>query len=251
MALQDRIFSYCERGQDPALWAEPLNAASNLAFIAAAGVALTMLLNEPRARRGGDHYLLVALVFAIGIGSFLFHIFANRWSVLADVIPITLFILVYLAFALNRFAGVPVGWTVLLTAAYMGLAQGASPLKCRPGLAGEIIGFGANSGETCLNGSIGYVPALIALFLVGGVLLIQRHPAARDLLIAGSVLAVSLTLRTIDQAVCAETVIAGAKTGTHFLWHILNSVTLYLLLRAAIRHGPPVSAGNFSTPKPV
>lgn len=237
MALQDRIFNYCERGQDPALWAEPLNAASNLAFIVAAIAALAILLKKPHMERGSDHYLLIALVFAIGIGSFLFHIFANRWSVMADVIPITVFIIVYLAFALNRFAGVPVGWSVIMTMAYMGAAQGASTLKCHPGLTGEMIGLGARSGHNCLNGSIGYVPAFIALFVVAGVLFARRHPAAFDLLLAGCVFAASLTFRTLDQALCAETIVAGTKIGTHFVWHILNSVTLFLLLRAAISYG--------------
>ncbi|MGI9387633.1 MAG: ceramidase domain-containing protein, partial [Methyloligellaceae bacterium] len=195
MAIQDRIFSYCERGQDPALWAEPLNAASNLAFVVAAIAASVMLFRQPSASRSGDHFLLVFLVFAIGVGSFLFHVFANRWSVMADVIPITLFILVYFAFALNRYVGVPVGWTVVLTAAYMSVAQGVSTLKCRPGLAGDVIGFGAGSGQTCLNGSIGYVPALIALLLVGGILFVRRHAAASTLLLAGCVLAVSLIFR--------------------------------------------------------
>lgn len=250
MALQDRIFNYCERGQDPSLWAEPLNAASNLAFIVAAMMALVILLNQPRAARSSDHYLLVALVFTIGIGSFLFHIYANRWSVLADVLPITIFILVYLAFSLNRFLGVPVGWSVVITIAYAGLGQAASSLKCQAGLAGAFLGLGAKSGQTCLNGSIGYVPALLFLFIVGGLLAIRRHSAAKNLLLAACVLAVSLTFRTIDQAVCTQTVIAGTKIGTHFVWHILNSVTLFLLLKAAIEHNRPASANDVYAPIP-
>jgi hypothetical protein len=29
----------------------------------------------------------------------------------------------------------------------------------------------------------------------------------------------------------------GHRLGTHFMWHILNAVTLYLLLMGAIRFG--------------
>jgi hypothetical protein len=40
---------------------------------------------------------------------------------------------------------------------------------------------------------------------------------------------VSLVFRSIDQAVCAS-----FPLGTHFLWHCLNGLVLYLLLRAAL-----------------
>jgi hypothetical protein len=39
----------------------------------------------------------------------------------------------------------------------------------------------------------------------------------------------SLIFRSIDMAVCPE-----LPLGTHFLWHLLNAVVLYLLLRAAL-----------------
>jgi hypothetical protein len=39
---------------------------------------------------------------------------------------------------------------------------------------------------------------------------------------------VSLVFRSIDMAVCD-----AMPLGTHFLWHSLNGLALYLLLRAA------------------
>ena len=45
--------------------------------------------------------LLCVALFVIGVGSFLFHTFANRWSALADVLPILAFVLIYI-FAANR-----------------------------------------------------------------------------------------------------------------------------------------------------
>lgn len=39
----------------------------------------------------------------------------------------------------------------------------------------------------------------------------------------------SLTFRSIDDAICSHVAI-----GTHFLWHILNGVVLYLSMRALI-----------------
>jgi len=42
------------------------------------------------------------------------------------------------------------------------------------------------------------------------------------------VFAVSLTLRTLDEPLCA-----ALPVGTHYLWHVLNGVTLYLVAKAA------------------
>jgi hypothetical protein len=44
---------------------------------------------------------------------------------------------------------------------------------------------------------------------------------------------VSLTFRTVDNAVCS-----ALPFGTHVVWHTLNGVLLTILLRAAIADGP-------------
>ena len=80
---------YCER-TDAAFWSEPVNAVSNVAFLIAAALPLA------RWRRGdrGDWpaLALIAVVTAVAIGSFVFHTVATRGAVLADVIPIAVFI---------------------------------------------------------------------------------------------------------------------------------------------------------------
>ena len=40
--------------------------------------------------------VLTVILALIGIGSFLFHTFAQTWASLADVLPILMFILVYI-----------------------------------------------------------------------------------------------------------------------------------------------------------
>ena len=90
--------AYCERG-DPGFWAEPVNALTNAAFPIAAGLAAR------RARGDGAVLALAAVTVVVGIGSFLFHTLANRWSMLADVIPIAVFIYGYFALAMARFFG--------------------------------------------------------------------------------------------------------------------------------------------------
>jgi hypothetical protein len=206
------IDSYCER-LGPGLWAEPFNALSNLGFI----VAALWAASQARKRRADlAVWILVLLVLLIGIGSGLFHTFANRWSALADVVPISLFIYGYLGFALRRFARS--GW-IAIAISLLGLFL--------------VTLFMQNVTEPGFkNGSGPYVPPLIASVAVSLLLSSRGHPAARHLIVASSILFLSLIFRTGDQIVCP-----AVPFGTHFVWHLLNALVLALYLEAAIRFG--------------
>ena len=219
-----QIFAYCERALDPAFWAEPLNALTNTAFLLAAAAGLYQWLRAPRPRRRVD-LVLILVVVIIGIGSFLFHTFATRWAVLADVLPITLFMLAYLVYACRKY----LAWNwlasiIALVLFAIALTQFEYAFRC--------------NGGPCLNGSLGYVPALFILLVFGALLHRSGHPAGMSLIVAGLVFAVSLAFRTVDREICELTDLFGTgPLGTHFIWHTLNALVLYLLLRAAIRHG--------------
>lgn len=231
--MSEKLFNYCERGADPSFWAEPMNALTNLAFLAAAGLSAYELGKRQRSERSPDHFLLIGLVFCIAIGSFLFHTFAEPWSALADIVPIAVFMLVYMAVALNSFLRLPPGLTFVLTLAFAALIALFMQIKC----GGGVGGLGqSGAGQACLNGSLGYVPALLAMLAVGWLLRRRAHPAAPLILAAGATFLVSLAFRTIDFSVCREFSIGSYSLGTHFLWHCLNAVTLYLLVRAAINY---------------
>ncbi len=73
--------------------------------------------------------------------------------------------------------------------------------------------------------------------LIGSWLALRSHPAGRFLLGAAIVFGLSLAVRSLDTEVCAATVMWGRERGTHALWHVLNALALYLLLRAAIQYG--------------
>jgi hypothetical protein len=206
------IDAYCER-LAPGLLAEPLNALSNLAFLAA---AIYGLIVARRERAGPGVWALGLLVAVIGVGSFLFHTFANRWSMLADVIPITVFIYAYFAYALRRFLGFSWPITLLLLAA----------------LLAQNLGVGLLTPPGLLNGSIGYLPALCAALAMALVLRSRNHPASFHLTAAAIVFALSLVFRTADRVVCH-----AVPIGTHFMWHILNALVLGLYLEAAARFG--------------
>ena len=219
----DTIFAYCERGLDPGFWAEPLNAVSNAAFLVAAAVALAQWRRQP-GRGGTVQLALIGLVGVIGIGSFLFHTLATRWSAIADTAPIGLFMLAYLAFALCAFVGLRWIWTAALLGVFVLALRQAGTIRC--------------GDAACFNGSLGYAPALLALALIGAWLGWRRHPAARALLAGAAVFLVSLTFRTLDRTLCPATaILGGGPLGTHFVWHLANAMLLYMLLRAALRHG--------------
>ena len=140
---------YCER-TGPEFWSEPLNAVTNLAFIFAAFLVARMILRAgPERRRDGALWGLTGLICVIGIGSGLFHTFATRWALLADIIPIALFILIYTWYALRRFAAAPVWVAGLSVAAVLAVAMAVPPLT----------GFRGGA----------YVAALTALIVIGGV----------------------------------------------------------------------------------
>ena len=247
MTFGEHIFIYCERGTDPALLAEPINAVSNVAFLFAALVGLQLVLWRPPEERSPDQFLLPVLVLFIGLGSLAFHLYADEGTALADVVPIGVFTLVYLGFALNRFLGVPPGFTVLLVIGFGAVMALATQVQCGEGAIG-FPGPALAGAKPCINGSLFYLPALAALIVVGFLLHEREHKAAPWLLWAAAILAVSITLRSLDLALCDKVLIEGRKVGTHFAWHILNALALFLLLRASLEGGPMETAKAETVP---
>jgi hypothetical protein len=206
---------YCERAGQVGLFAEPVNALTNLAFIIAAFLAWRYWRrsDESYAMHSIDILLLILLLALIGIGSGAWHVFADTHTLLMDVIPIVLFMNVFLVAAAIRILGLR-WWGALLL---FGLFQGLN-------VASEMF-----LPRELLNGTIMYIPAYALLFGIVARATITRN-AARNLLGYGLIVwTFSLLFRTIDHEICDI-----FPWGTHFLWHVLNAVVLYLLLRALI-----------------
>ncbi|RST88277.1 hypothetical protein EJC49_00825 [Aquibium carbonis] len=212
-----RIDAYCER-TGPELWSEPVNAISNLAFF----VAGFWGLREVRRHGAGLFAEILAWwVVAIGVGSTLFHSFANVLTVWMDVLPIAVFTLALTLFNLKRFVGL--GWVPSVLAlvvffALAGLATAALPDWVR----------------VATNGTSGYLPALLALTVFGALLVLRGHPAGRYNLAAAAILLVSAMFRSIDAEICE-----ALPLGTHFLWHTLNGLLLGVLLAPVAWYGRP------------
>ncbi|MCG7519301.1 ceramidase domain-containing protein [Ruegeria sp. Ofav3-42] len=205
------IDGYCER-LSPAYWAEPINAVTNAAFLIAAFVMWRRVrgLGMPLAT------LLVVILAAIGLGSYLFHTHAQVWAAMADVLPILLYILVYI-FAINRDV-----WHMrplaagVVTALFIPYAAATVPLfQFVPGL----------------GGSAAYAPVPL-LILIYAFLLRHRVPdTARGLAIGAVILIASITFRALDEPICGQ-----IPLGTHFMWHILNAMMLGWMIEVYRRH---------------
>ena len=220
------IDAYCER-LGPGLWVEPVNVFTNLAFIVVGILLLRLLINgqDLRMRSKWDLWLLVACIFLMGIGSTLWHLYAASWAQLADLLPITLLINVFLLSFLLRVARMQVWQVVGLFLTFHIFSLGV--IKPFP--------------EDFLNGSIFYVPTWTALWAIVIYLSKSHHPLAKSYLSATLVFSVSIVLRSLDLEVCEY-----FPTGTHFIWHLLNAVVLYLLVGGLIlpvqnKERPPVT----------
>lgn len=212
---------YCER-LTTLFWAEPINAASNISFVLAALIAL-LTLHRLGRKATGLEMALIALAAAIGVGSFLFHTFANRWSEWADTIPIWGFVGLYI-FASMTASGTKsirfkaIAGTLITAGVAWVLLQSAN---------GES---GVTNAVDPLNGSGQYAPALIALICVSVLTWIKRHPGRYYYIGATWAFIVSLGFRTFDISFCDAWPI-----GTHFVWHLTNGLMIGLLLQAYIR----------------
>ncbi|MEO0918270.1 MAG: ceramidase domain-containing protein, partial [Pseudomonadota bacterium] len=115
------IDAYCER-TDPGYWAEPINAVTNVAFILAALIMWRRCAGLPSGR------VLSAILFAIGIGSYLFHTHATPWAALLDTTPIVAFSLTYIFLANRDFWAWPVWMSAIGAAAYVPYSMALGPV---------------------------------------------------------------------------------------------------------------------------
>lgn len=203
------VNGYCER-TGPGLWAEPFNAVSNLAFLAACGLLLYLLARRYRGAPASV-WLLPLLLGVVGLCSLAFHTFATPLTGALDSLSILAFVLTGVVVVVHWVWRVRWRWARLAAPAFLAFAVGLDVALVL--LAGPRATLG------------GYLPALVGLVVIGAV---RRY--GWWLLSAGAVFAVSLTARTLDRPLCG-----AFPTGTHFIWHVLNAVVLFLVSYAVMR----------------
>ena len=216
------VDNYCER-TSASLYAEPVNALTNAAFLIAAWLAWRYHRRHPHGSAAGLINALIATTVLVGLGSFLFHTVATRWAEWGDVLPILLFMLLYLWLVLTVFFAWP-AWlklaAVLLYFAVTFYLEAAIP-------------------ASVLWGGALYLPTLLVMLAISAALYYRRSAAAKPVSAATVVFLLSFSARTIDAPVCS-----AFPLGTHFLWHLFNATLLYLLVRAAIMETVRVAAAR-------
>lgn len=199
---------YCERVV-PSFWAEPVNALTNIGFVIAAWYVWRAALREKVFESGIA--VIIGMIVAIGIGSFLFHTMATPFTRWLDIAPILLFQLLFIGFYTRRVINLPVAVIGILLLVF---------------LAACVYG---RQFPDAINGSLIYAPALVVIFVLGLYHYQSRKVERGLLLVAASLFLISIFFRSIDNMICSQFAL-----GTHFLWHILNALVIYLAMRALI-----------------
>jgi hypothetical protein len=208
------VDGYCER-VDVAFWSEPINAITNVTFL----IAAIWVWRRPELTVMGR--VLTIILALIGIGSFLFHTFAQTWAGLADVLPIMVFILVYIYVATRDYFHATRVFSFLAMIGFFPFAAGV----------GWLI-----SDLNVLGSTRGYIPVPILILIYAYLLRHKMPDVARGLTIGVGILVVSMVARWADEPLCQT-----HPMGTHFLWHILNAVMLAWMIEVYRRH---MLAGN-------
>ena len=209
MYLSQSIDFYCER-LDVVIWAEPINAVTNFAFILAAIIMWIRCKNLVEGR------VLAFLLFSIGCGSFLFHTFAQTWAAILDVTPILIFILTYIYAANRRF----LVWSKRMSISGVILF-----------LPYQFLVVSILSSIQFLGSSAQYVPVAILIFFYSALLHKSKTNLSRELFVGATILSLSIFARTIDEPLCLI-----VSVGTHFIWHILNAIMLAWMIEILRRH---------------
>ncbi len=204
MGWDTYVDGYCERVA-PGIWGEPLNSLSNLAFL----VAAILVWRHARGDRTGR--LLAVLIGLVFLASSTFHLLATRWAGAGDSLFILVFVLCYAALFPRVFFGVSLRLAWLGAPAFLVLT-----------VVTAVLGGGL------------YLSALIGLAVFAALLGFSKDAGCRAFwpwyAVTGAIFALSLSLRTIDAEACAF-----LPSGTHFGWHLLNGLVLYLVSVALVR----------------
>lgn len=149
--------------------------------------------------------VLIGLIF---LGSAAFHTTATRWGAATDSGFIAVFLLYYIVLYTHLFWQVPWRRAWLAAPAFFAYTV--------------VVAL-------TVGGQSMYLAALSVLIGLSVAMRWKGRPHWAWFAAASVVFAVSLTFRTIDRSVCD-----AIPAGTHFLWHLLNATTLFIVSRAAI-----------------
>lgn len=202
---------YCERGDSLEFFAEPLNAISNLAFIFA-GLGIYRLLTKNRIQQV-EYKTVLILILLVGFGSFLWHATRNSFTLLLDAVPTALSFTLIIYILLSK----------LIANKLIALLIAALLLPTRF--------FISSFASTDIISSLIRNAIIFTTILVLIVWSFKKY--GRVALEGLSVLAIyllAISMRVMDLQTCPT-----FNIGTHFLWHILNALAVYLAVKFIIK----------------
>ena len=210
---------YCERVA-LGVWQEPFNTFSALAFICAGLLGLRLCFGSAK----GDilRICMALCTLSIGAVSFAFHMQGARLSLVYDLLPILAFDILAAWAILSRGMQMSAAAAFFMTLFILATSLALSPISNRYGFAFSGIEH------------TGFVFWLVLLSLA----LMARGEIASGgtLFLAGVILVFALFFKSIDIPQCAQ-----YTHGTHWLWHLVNALASYLIIR-----GVPLSARRHS-----
>ncbi|GGL72900.1 hypothetical protein [Wenxinia marina] len=213
----DPTFGYCER-IDPDLWAEPLNAVTNVAFLLAAWITWARAVDRT------GRALALALL-AIGVASGLWHTLARGWAGVLDTLTILAFAAIYLHAAVRDFLGRGGTAGLVIAAFYLGFAV--------------IGGHQLQVAAPALGANAFYIAIAILIGAWGVALVRPAPPLGWGLIAAAALLGVSITVRALDAPLCDR-----LPQGTHWLWHLLNAIVLGWMAELRRPYAPRLEGGG-------
>ena len=200
----------CERS-NLGFFAEPLNAISNIAFIFA-GFGVYQLLAKNRVQKI-EYKAILILIFFVGFGSFLWHATRNFYALILDAVPVALsfaiitYIFLYKLIG-NKLIALLIALLLIPTRFFI---SSFAPTDSVSSLIRNLI-----------NATVFLVIIVWAFRKYGRI--------AFEGTIVLIIYLIAITMRGIDLQVCPT-----FNLGTHFLWHILNALAVYLAVKFLIK----------------
>jgi len=210
------VDDYCQL-TGPGLDAETMNAWSNGAFLVAALAAWRLLSIHPNAKAHLAIRALTLIAVLAGVGGYLFHRMDAPWAKWGETVPLLAFMLLYVWLLLRRFFH----WHFLFAIPALLLYFAAIYWL-------EVMTPGHAPFGRALN-----LPTLIVFLLASIGFLLRQREAFWPMFWALVTLMASSVASMADVPICPQ-----LGLGSHFVWHLLDALLLYLLLRLAILHAP-------------
>lgn len=207
-----KIFDYCESVSLP-LIEQPFNAFSSFGFILGALLLYRYakkhdLLGIPQLRK------LILIGGVIGIGSFIWHTHLSILTFAFDVIPIFSFLILYQWIWYREFTSFTTRQRVIAIGILL-LAMGGASLVYE---------------SIFLQKSNAFIPLTVWLLVT----MVQQRRLHTEMACmhgaAATVLWFAILMRMIDVPVCPH-----LHDGTHYLWHLLCALALYIVTLALMK----------------